>query len=98
MSLFANLSGEGLEESQDRLGGFSPLDTAIYKAVIKAFYAGASDSGAMNITILADVGGKEYRETIYITNKEGKRVWITGGKEYASLAEVNDALKVQQAG
>lgn len=76
MSLFANLSGEGLEESQDRLGGFSPLDTAIYKAVIKAFYAGASDSGAMNITILADVGGKEYRETIYITNKEGKNYYF----------------------
>lgn len=33
-----------------------------------------------------------------VTNKDGKRVWITDGKEYASLAEVNDALKIQQAG
>lgn len=30
-----------------------------------------------------------------VTNKEGKRVWVTGGKEYASLAEINDALKIQ---
>jgi len=30
-----------------------------------------------------------------VTNKQGKRVWITGGKEYVSLAEINAALKIQ---
>ncbi len=30
-----------------------------------------------------------------ITNKDGKRVWVTGGKEYASLAQVNELLKIQ---
>lgn len=30
-----------------------------------------------------------------ITNKQGKRVWVTGGKEYATLNEVNDTLKIQ---
>lgn len=28
-----------------------------------------------------------------ITNGSGKRVWITGGREYNTLAEVRDALK-----
>jgi len=30
-----------------------------------------------------------------ITNKDGKRVWVTGGKEYSSKAEVAEALKIQ---
>lgn len=29
-----------------------------------------------------------------ITKENGQRVWVTGGKEYASLAEVSSALKV----
>ena len=28
-----------------------------------------------------------------ITNRDGKRVWITGGKEYRTLAEVSAAFK-----
>lgn len=31
-----------------------------------------------------------------ITNKDGRRVWTTGGKEYSSLAEIKDILKIQQ--
>lgn len=31
-----------------------------------------------------------------ITNKDGKRVWVTGGKEYASLSEVAQDLKIEQ--
>jgi len=30
-----------------------------------------------------------------ITNKNGKRVWTTGGKEYTSLAEINGMLNIQ---
>lgn len=35
------------------------------------------------------------RDLKRITNARGERVWITGGKEYATLAQVNDALKLQ---
>jgi hypothetical protein len=77
MSLFGKLTSEGLEKSQDRLGGFSPLDSGVYIAKIKALYAGQSAGGAMSITLLAELqNGKEYRETVYVTNKEGKNFFL----------------------
>lgn len=72
MSLFGNLKSDGLEESQDRLGGYSPLDTDIYTGTIKALYAGKSGGGAMSVNLVVDVGGKEYRETLWVTNKRGE--------------------------
>ena len=73
MSVFSNLGTEGLEEAQDFLGGFQTLATDAYVATIKAMYAGkAAASNAQNVTIIADVNGTEYRETIYITNKQGQ--------------------------
>jgi hypothetical protein len=76
MSLFTNLKSEGLEEAQDRLGGFQPFDTDIYEASIKLAYAGQSSGGAMNVTLVADIGGREYRETIYVTNKKGENFFL----------------------
>jgi hypothetical protein len=75
-NLFGKLTTTGLEESQDRLGGFSPLATGIYIATIKALYAGAAQSGAVNVTLLADIAGKEYRETVYVTNKSGENFFL----------------------
>lgn len=72
MSIFAKLGNEGLEESQDRLGGYSPFETDIYTGVIKALYAGTSSGGAVSVSLIADVDGKEYRETFYVTNKKGE--------------------------
>lgn len=72
MSLFKSLNTDGLEQAQDRLGGFSPLDTDIYTGTIKALYAGRSSGGAMSLTLLADINGKEYRETLWVTNKKGE--------------------------
>lgn len=76
MSLFGNLKSDGLEETQDRLGGFSPFDTDIYTGKIKMAYAGQSDGGAKNISLVVDFNGKEYRETIYITNKKGENFFL----------------------
>ena len=80
MSLFANLTNDGLEESQDRLGGnFSAIDTDIYTGTIKAFYAGKSEGGANNVTVIlagGDYGDREYRETVYITNKKGENFFL----------------------
>ena len=33
-----------------------------------------------------------------ITKPDGTRVWVTGGREFKSLAELNSALKIQQTG
>ena len=69
---FGNLSSEGLEESQDRLGGFSVLDSDIYTGTIKAFYAGQSSKGAKSVTLIFSHDGKEYSETVYVTNRNGE--------------------------
>lgn len=83
MSIFKGLTSEGMEEREDRLGGFSRLDTDVYTGKIKVMYAGASASGAQNVTIVADVGGQEYRETVYITNKKGENFFVKDGKKVA---------------
>lgn len=76
MSFFGKLQKTGLEENQDRLGGYQPLETGIYTGTIKQAYAGQSLGGAKNVTLIVDVGGKEYRETIYITNKQGENFFL----------------------
>lgn len=73
MTLFSNLTNDGLEEAQDRLGGgFQALETDTYVATIKMAYADQAPSGARNVTFLFDINGTEFRETIYITNKAGQ--------------------------
>lgn len=77
MSLFGNLKTEGLEENQDRIGGFTRLDTNIYGGTIKVAFAGQSDGGAKNVTlILSLANGQEHRETVYITNKKGEVFFV----------------------
>lgn len=71
--MFGNLTTEGLEDQVDRVGGnYGPVDTGIYLMTLKALYAGQSVKGAHSVTVIGDIDGKEYTETIYITNKEGQ--------------------------
>lgn len=77
MNLFKTLGTEGLEEAEDRLGGFSVYNSDLYDATIKAMFAGEADSGAVNVTVvLAFPGGKEYSETVYITNKKKENFYL----------------------
>lgn len=71
MSLFGKLKSDGLEQSEDRLGGFQPFPTDIYTGTVKVMYAVTAKSGAQGVVVILDLGGKEYRETIYVTNKNG---------------------------
>jgi hypothetical protein len=84
-TLFGNLSSNGLEEAQDRLGGgFGPIDSDIYKLKIKALYAGVSaavGSKAQSVNLIADINGKEYRETFWITNKDGENFFMAKGAD-----------------
>lgn len=76
MSLFGNLSNDGLEKAQDRIGGYQPLESDIITGEIKAAYAGKSSGGAMSVSIILDHGGREYRETFYVTNKKGENFFL----------------------
>ena len=72
-SPFADLTTDGLQEAEDRLGGgFKLRESDIYTGVIKAFYSGKSTGGAHCVTVIFAEGEREYRETIYITNKKGE--------------------------
>lgn len=76
MALFSDLSSDGLEETQDRIGGKTLYDTDVYLVEIKLAYAGKSQSGARNVTLVVDIDGKDYSETIYVTNKKGENFFI----------------------
>lgn len=56
----------------DFMGGGGALDTDIYKAVIKTAYIGkAQSSEARNVTLLLDINGREVRQQIWVSNKNG---------------------------
>lgn len=81
-NLFGGMKSDGLEQSQDRLGGFQVFDSKIYHSTIKALYAGEAKSGAMNLSVVLDLGGgQEYRETVYITNKKKQNYFEKDGKK-----------------
>lgn len=77
MGIFSQYKTDGLEQVQDRIGGFTPLDSDIYIATIKAMYAQPAKSGALGVTLLATLdNGKEYQETFYVSDKEGKNYFL----------------------
>ena len=76
MSVFGNLTNDGLEETNDRLGGFNVRDTDAYEATIKVAYAGQSAGGARNVTVVVELPDGEYSETIYVTNKKGENWFL----------------------
>jgi len=77
MSLFGNLSKNGLEESQDRIGGFGAVESDYYAAIIRQAYATTAKSGAKAVNFeFALPGGKPLRTTIYVTDKEGKNYFL----------------------
>jgi len=85
MSLFANLTTSGLEESQDRLGGYTLFETDIYVPVIKAAYVTTAGSGAMAVNLLCTIDGKEYKETFYVTNAKGQNYSVNDNQKKMPL-------------
>lgn len=82
MSLFSNMNTEGMEQVEDKVGGFSVLESGVYTATVKAAYV-LPGSGAMAVNLIFDLAGREYRETIYVTNKNHENFFInkkTGNK------------------
>ncbi len=75
-NLFGNLKTEGLEEQGDRLGGVTLFESDIYDTTIKMAYVTTAQSGAMAVNFSFDINGVEYRETIYVTNKNGENFYL----------------------
>lgn len=77
MSIFSNLDTNNVQQDKDSLGGYQPLDSDIYTAKVKAAYVTTSRSGAAAVNLVADINGREYREQLWITNKEGKPYYVS---------------------
>ena len=76
MKMFGNLTQDGLEESSDRLGGASVFETGIYDGIVKVAYVGkASASNSQSVTVIVDISGREYKETIWVTTKDGNNFY-----------------------
>ena len=81
MSFFKNLSSDGLEKQEDRIGGGGLWDTGVYDGRIKMAYAGSYKSGAQFIALILAVGSREYRQQILITNAKGENFYTKDNKK-----------------
>ena len=87
MGVLANLTtDETIKASKDTVGGgYAPKPSGVYDGVIKVAYLSKSTGGATAVNLIVGMGDSEYRETVYITNKEGKNFYIDkndGAKNY----------------
>lgn len=85
MSLF-KVDTTGVEKAEDVVGGgVAVLDTGVYDATVKLAYLSVAKSGAQGLAVVLDVGGREHRETVYVTSgtaKGGNSYYERDGKKY----------------
>lgn len=84
MSLFKKFANNAskLEEAKDSVGGYSVLETDIYKGTVKLAYLDVWGSGAHYVDLTLTLNGKDYNEKITITNKQGDNFYEKNGKNY----------------
>lgn len=100
-NIFANLAEEtkDMEKSTDRIGGDGFIkESDVYDAVVKAAYKVTARSGAVGIGLIFDLAdGSEYRETMWITTKEGKPYWMNQNNKKIPLpgfANIDDLCEL----
>lgn len=109
MSILKNLNvAKEAAGEEDRLGGFQVFDSKVYAATIKMAYLrkAADPSKSMGLTLILDLEGKEYTQTLYITNKttgdtftvdaDGKKKNMQGFNLANSLAMVATGKPLNQ--
>lgn len=72
--LFGNLKSTGLEAARDTVGGGGFIvESDVYGARINMAYHMTADSGAQGLVLSLQLNetGNEYRETLWLTNKQG---------------------------
>ena len=85
MSLFKKFAENAnqLEAVKDSVGGgFTVLDTDIYKGTVKMAFLDTWGSGAMYVALTLTLDGKDYNENITITNKKGENFYEKNDKKY----------------
>lgn len=85
MNFLSKIDDTDVERAEDSVGGFHRLDSDIYIATVKAVYAGESSGGAMFVVCIFDINGQEYRETLYISNKNKEVFYKTNNGKKAPI-------------
>jgi len=81
--MFENLTTEGLEGPEDRLGGFSLLESGLYDGTIKlAYVVPSSKSKSQCVVTVVDYGGHEMTERNWITTGKGDPFYEKNGKKH----------------
>lgn len=90
MSLLSGVKTDSaIQTEKDTLGGGRTLvESGVHAARIKLAYLSKATSGALALNIVADIAGSEYKEALYITNKNGENFYVTkdNAKEKRFLA------------
>ncbi|WP_432481698.1 hypothetical protein [Moraxella sp. ZY200743] len=82
MNFLSNLGyQENIEQEKDVLGGnYKVPESGIYSAIIKHAYTSQSQSGAGAINFEFDLDGVIFRETLYVTNRQGNNFYEKNGE------------------
>lgn len=85
----SKLFGKGYEEKAEKVSDFSgkrTLDSNVYEGTVRMAFAGQSANGAAFVTldILLD-NGKTYKETIYVSNRDGDNTYVDKNKKIQYL-------------
>lgn len=86
MNIFGNVKEQlaGAEKEKDVLGGRSLLPTDVYEGTVEVAYLTTSNSGAKAFNFVFNVDGRQVRDTIYVTNREGAVTYTSkDGKKHA---------------
>ncbi|MCM2973801.1 hypothetical protein [Larsenimonas suaedae] len=75
--LSALASSDQFAPESDSLGSSGPVDSGLYDADITMAFIQKSKGGALGVTLHAQLGNREHRETIYVTSGDAK-----GNKTY----------------
>lgn len=95
MNMLANLKyDDSIEHEKDTISTYQVFDSNIYDVTIKYAYLQKSRAGALGLHLAFDIDGKEYREALYVTNRNGDNFYKdqNGNKHYLPSFNHADAL------
>lgn len=84
MSFLANLNyDDNIKDEKDTVASaFSVFASDVYEATIKYAYLSQAQSGAGAVNFEFDIDGKTYKETMYVTNKQGQNYYERQGERH----------------
>lgn len=103
MSLLNTIQNDSnIKETGDSLGGGRTLlESGVHRAMIKIAYLTQATTGTVALNLVADINGAEYKETIYITNKDKQTSYVdknSGEKRHLVGFLTGDAISLLTTG